>query len=71
MRTVRHSFATTTEANLFISGVEWVNADDVTIIDIEVGDRAVVVTQDDDDGSEGDALITYDASGIPDYGVRA
>lgn len=57
-RTVRHRFRTTTEANAFVEGVEWVNDGAVEVIDIEVGDFAVVVCEDEDGGDE-DITLDY------------
>lgn len=47
-RTVKHEFATTTEANAFVIGVAWVNDGAIEVIDIEVGDTSVVVCEDED-----------------------
>ena len=53
MREVRHVFDTTTEANAFVIGVEWVNDSAIEVVDIEVGDdvlgpRSTVLCSDED-----------------------
>jgi hypothetical protein len=53
VREVLHVFDTTTEANAFVVGVEWVNDSAIEVIDILVGDdelgpRSAVLCHDED-----------------------
>ena len=67
-RIVRHRFRDTTEANAFVAGVEWVNDSAIQVIDIEVGDYAIVVCEDDDGGEDSpDILVDYLDNGDATY----
>lgn len=49
-RIVRHVWPTTTTANAFVIGVEWVNDGALQVVDIEIGDTTTVVVIEDEDG---------------------
>ena len=62
MKQVRHIFDTTTEANAFVAGVEYVNDSSLEVVDIEVGTddlgpRSTVVVNDDDGHESEDYIV--------------